>query len=190
MDSGIMRQRKPLKLTVKEENNMEAIKALLTRRSIRKYTAQEVPKEITRELVNAGMHAPSARNHQPWHFVVVDKREILDALSVAHPHAKMLQQATLAILVCGDKSIQEAEGYIVQDCSAATQNIMLAAHAHGLGSVWLGMYPREERMLKVSELLDIPDHILPVALIALGHPDEVKEAPDRYKTERIHWNKF
>ena len=169
---------------------MEAIKALLTRRSIRKYSAQEVPKEIIRELVNAGMHAPSARNHQPWHFVVVDKREILDALSVAHPHAKMLQQATLAILVCGDKSIQEAEGYIVQDCSAATQNIMLAAHAHGLGSVWLGMYPREERMLKVSELLAIPDHILPVALIALGHPDEVKEAPDRYKTERIHWNKF
>lgn len=169
---------------------MEAIKALLTRRSIRKYTSQAVPEEFIRELLNAGMHAPTARNLQPWHFVVVDKREIIDELSVAHPHARMLRQATLAILVCGDKKIQEADGYIIQDCSAATQNIMLAAHALGLGSVWLGMYPREERMQKVSELLEIPEHILPVALIAIGHPDEVKDSPDRYKEERIHWNKY
>ncbi len=169
---------------------MDTIKALLTRRSIRKYTPQAVPEELIRELLNAGMHAPTARNLQPWHFVVVDKREIINALSVAHPHARMLKQATLAILVCGDKKIQEADGYIIQDCSAATQNIMLAAHALGLGSVWLGMYPREERMQKVSELLEIPEHILPVALIAIGHPDEVKDSPDRYKEERIHRNKF
>ena len=169
---------------------MDAIKSILTRRSIRKYTAKQVSEDIIRDLLNAGMHAPSARNLQAWHFVVVDDRAILDALSIAHPYAKMLRQATLAILVCGDKNIQEVEGYIVQDCSAATQNIMLAAHAHGLGSVWLGMFPRQERMHKVSELLDIPENIMPVSLISIGYPDEEKEAPDRYIEERIHWNKY
>jgi len=182
---------KPLSPIVKEGRiKMDALNALLTRRSIRKYTSQAIPEEIIKKLLNAGMHAPTARNLQPWHYVIIDKREMLDKLSIAHPYAKMLKEATLAILVCGDKHIQEAEGYIIQDCSAATQNIMLAAHTLGLGSVWLGMYPREERMQKVSGLLDIPDHILPVALIAIGYPDEQKDAPDRYKTERVHWNKF
>lgn len=169
---------------------MDAIKNLLLRRSIRKYTDQPIPKEIVNSLLEAGMHAPTARNMQPWHFVVVDQRSILDELTVAHPYAKMLKQASLAILVCGDRKIQEMDGYIIQDCSAATQNIMLAAHAHGLGSVWLGMYPREERMREVGKLLSIPDHILPVSLISIGYPDEHREAPDRFKTDRIHFNKF
>jgi nitroreductase len=169
---------------------MDAIKAILTRRSIRKYTPQEVSEEVVRELVNTGMHAPTARNIQPWHFIVVNDRKMLDKLAIAHPFAKMLQQATLAILVCGDKKLQEAEGYIAQDCSAATQNIMLAAHANGLGSVWLGIFPREERIREVRKLLKIPDHILPISLISIGYPDEAKEAPERYKTERVHWNKF
>jgi len=169
---------------------MDAIKAIRTRRSIRKYKPTEVSEEVVNELVNAGMHAPTARNIQPWHFIVVNDRHLLDKLAIAHPYAKMLQQATLAILVCGDKKLQEAEGYIVQDCSAATQNILLAAHAHGLGAVWLGMFPREERIKKVSELLEIPDHILPVSLISIGYPDEQKEAPERFKKEKIHRNKF
>lgn len=169
---------------------MDAIKMLLGRRSIRKYLPEAIPGSLVRELLNAGMHAPSARNLQPWHFVVVDQREMLDKLAEAHPYATMLKQASLAILVCGDRNIQQADGYIVQDCSAATQNIMLAAHALGLGSVWLGMYPREERMKKVGELLKVPDHILPVSLISVGYPDEVKEAPERYRPERIHRNGF
>jgi nitroreductase len=169
---------------------MDAMKMLLGRRSIRKYLPKAIPGSLVRELLNAGMHAPSARNLQPWHFVVVDQREMLDKLAEAHPYAKMLKQASLAILVCGDRNIQQADGYIVQDCSAATQNIMLAAHALGLGSVWLGMYPREERMKNVGELLKVPDHILPVSLISVGYPDEVKEAPERYRPERIHRNGF
>jgi nitroreductase len=136
------------------------------------------------------MHAPTARNRQPWHFVVADDREIIDALSEAHPHAKMLREAQLAILVCGDRSLQEEDAYLVQDCSAATQNIMLAAHALGLGSVWLGMYPRSDRMENVGKLLELPDHILPVALISIGYPNEIKDAPERYIEERVHWNKF
>ncbi len=169
---------------------MDAIKAIQTRRSIRKYTGKTVNPEIIRQLLESGMYAPTARNIQPWHFIVVDEREMLDKLSVAHPYAKMLREAPLAILVCGDKRLQEADGYIIQDCSAATQNIMLAAHALGLGSVWLGMYPREERMQAVSGLLGIPGHILPVSLISIGYPAEEKEAPSRYRTERIHHNSF
>jgi len=169
---------------------MDTQKAILTRRSIRKYTSQTISDDLIRDLIEAGVHAPSARNIQPWHFIVVTERTMLDKLAIAHPYAKMLKQATLAILICGDKQLQEAEGYIVQDCSAATQNILLSAHAHGLGAVWLGMFPREERIRKVSELLEIPAHILPVSLISIGYPDEHKEAPDRYKTERIHLNKF
>lgn len=169
---------------------MDAIKNLLGRRSIRKYTSQSITENIIHELLNAGMHAPTARNRQPWHFVVANERKTIDALSEAHPYAKMLREAPLAILVCGDRTLQEEDAYLVQDCSAVTQNIMLAAHAKGLGSVWLGMYPRNERMDKVGALLELPDHILPVALISIGYPDEIKEAPDRYKQERVHWNKF
>ena len=169
---------------------MDTQKAILTRRSIRKYTDKIISEELIRDLIEAGLHAPSARNIQPWHFIVVTDRGILDELAIAHPYGKMLRQATLAILVCGDKQLQDVEGYIVQDCSAVTQNILLSVHAHGLGAVWLGMFPREERIKAVSKLLEIPGHILPVSLISIGYPDEHKEAPDRYKTEKIHRNKF
>ena len=169
---------------------MDTQKAILTRRSIRKYTDTAVSDELIRNLLDAGMHSPTARNIQPWHFIVVTDRLILDKLALAHPYAKMLNQATLAILICGDKKLQETEGYIVQDCSAATQNILLSAHAHGLGAVWLGMFPREERIQKVSKLLEIPGHILPVSLISIGFPDEQKEAPERFKADRVHYNKF
>ena len=169
---------------------MDALQAILKRRSIRKYIDKTVPENIVKELLNAGMHAPSARNLQPWHFVVVDKREVLDQLAIVHPYAKMLKQASLAILVCGDRNIQEMDGYIIQDCSAVTQNIMLAAYANDLGSVWLGMYPREERMKGVAELLDLPEHILPVSLISIGYPDETKDAPERFRSDRIHYNAY
>ena len=169
---------------------MEANKAILKRRSIRKYTDKPIPESTVKDLLNAGMHAPSSRNLQPWHYVVINERHVLDELAVLHPYAKMLKQATLAILVCGDRQLQEIDGYIIQDCAAATQNILLSAHAQGLGAVWLGIYPREERMQDVTKFLDIPDHILPVSLISIGYPDEQKDAPDRYNTDRIHYNKF
>lgn len=169
---------------------MDAINTILSRRSIRKYTNRPVPQEVINTMLNAAMHAPTARNIQPWHFVVVDKRATLDLLAEVHPYAKMLKEATLAILVCGDKKLQEMDGYIVQDCSAATQNILLAAHASGLGAVWLGMYPREKRMEDVGRVLNIPEHILPVSLISIGYPDESKESPERFKADRVHNNEF
>lgn len=169
---------------------MDALDNIFGRRSIRKYTNKPVAKDDVRKLLEAGMHAPTAKNIQPWHFIVIDRRELLDELSVAHPYATMLKQASLAILVCGDRHLQDMDGYLVQDCSAATQNIMLAAHALGLGSVWLGMYPREDRMYGMGKLLKVPAHILPVALISIGYPDETRPAPDRYNNDRIHYNKF
>jgi len=169
---------------------MDALKNILSRRSIRKYVDKPIAEEIVYDLLNTAMHAPTANNLQPWHFIQVNDRDLIDELAVVHPYAKMLKQANLAILVCGDRRIQELDGYLIQDCSAATQNILLAAHAHGLGAVWLGMYPREERIKDISKLLDIPDHILPVALISIGYPDEKKAAPGRYKADRIHFNKF
>lgn len=169
---------------------MDTLETIYTRRSIRKYSSEIIPQETVEELLHAAMHAPTARNIQPWHFVIIDERALLDELADVHPYAKMLKEATLAILVCGDKKLQDMDAYIVQDCSAATQNILLAAHANGLGAVWLGMYPREKRMQDVGKVLHIPDHILPVSLISIGYPAETRPAPERYKAERVHLNGF
>ena len=122
---------------------MNTTTAILQRRSIRKYIDKPVPKEYVDELLKAAMYAPSARNSRPWAFIISDERPILDGLSELHPYAKMLKEATLAILVCGDLSIDKEIGYLAVNCAAATQNILLSACANGLGSVWLGVYPRE-----------------------------------------------
>jgi nitroreductase len=121
-------------------------------------------------------------------MVVISRREILDRIPAFHPYSAMLREAPLALLVCGDRQVQPLEGYWVQDCSAATQNILLAAHALGLGAVWLGVYPREERMRGMCELLDLPREVTPLSLIALGWPDEKKEPADRFDPKKIHYN--
>ena len=130
------------------------------------------------------MAAPSARNTRPWHFVVVRGRERLDALAEAHPHAAMLRQATLCIAVLGDP--EPMGEYWIQDCAAATENILLAATAQGLGSCWLGMHPRQERKDAVRPLLGIPDSMEILSLIALGHPAEKKEPRTQYDESRVH----
>jgi len=169
---------------------MEIIEGILTRRSIRKYTHQEITKEQIYEVVKAGMYAPSARNQQPWHFVIVDDSELLNKISKIHPYAKMLTEAKWAIIVCGDEQLELSKGYWVVDCSAATQNILLAAHGLGLGAVWLGLYPREERKNAIKDLFQFPDNIQPLSLISIGYPNEEKELPERFKKERIHPNQW
>ncbi len=167
---------------------MTVLETILTRRSIRKYIQKEVPAELIDKLLQAAMYAPTARNTQSWHFVVVTDRTMLDTLAVVHPYAKMLKYAPLAVLVCGDKSIEDSEAYLNQNCSAATQSMMLAAHALGLGSVWLGVYPKAERIDPIRQLLKLPDHILPISLVSIGWPDEVRETPDRFDRTKIHFN--
>ncbi|HNW98643.1 MAG TPA: nitroreductase family protein [Bacteroidales bacterium] len=169
---------------------MDAIENILTRRSIRKFSSQKVEKEKIDLLLKAAMYAPSARNTQSWQFVVVTKRETLEAIRKVHPHASMLAEATLAIMVCADKSYEPIEAFCNQNCSAATLNILLAAHAQGLGSVWLGVYPREERVKNITELFKLPENIFPVSIVALGYPNETKGDPNRFLPERVHYEKW
>jgi nitroreductase len=169
---------------------METIKAISTRRSIRQFKSQQVADELIEKLLRAGMQAPSARNFQPWHFVVATDRKMLDKIPLVHPYAEMMYQATLAILVCGDLNLEKSVEYCAINCAAATQNILLAAHDSGLGAVWLGVYPREERTDGLKILFSIPDDIIPISLIACGYPAEELAAEDRFKKERIHKNQW
>lgn len=160
------------------------IQTIYARRSIRKYTDVPVSEEQIETILKAAMAAPSASNKKPWHFVVVTRREKLDELAERHPYGKMLFQATLCIAVCGDTTI--SPDYWVQDCSIASTNILLAVTALGLGAVWLGVYPREDRLPAVCEVLGLPEHVIPLNLISIGHPGEEKEARTQYDIERIH----
>jgi len=161
----------------------ELIQTIFSRRSIRKYTAESVSEADIKTLLEAAMAAPSASNNKPWHFVVVTERETLDALAKAHPYGKMLAQAPLCIAVCGDPVISD---YWEQDCSAATENLLLAGTALGLGAVWLGVYPREQRITFTRQILSIPENIVPLNLISIGHPAEDKEPRTQYDEARVH----
>ena len=169
---------------------MDAMEAILTRRSIRKFKSQVVSDDLITQLLKAAMYAPSAGNQQPWHFIVVKDRAFLDEITKIHPYAQMLNEAPLAIAICGDIEKQIHEGYWVQDCSAATENLLLAAHALGLGGVWLGAHPREERVAGLRKILHIPDKIIPLCVIAIGYPAEEKPPAERFFPERIHHDKW
>ncbi len=170
---------------------MDALTCLLTRRSVRRYSDRPVPRPVIEDVIRYAMYAPSAKNCRPWHFVVIDQRELLDAVADFHPYAKMLHTAPCAVAVCGDETQSNTPEYWPIDCAAAAQNLLLAAHAHGLGAVWLGIYPRPERMESLSELLNLPSHIHPLTLISLGYPDkEVASVPERFNPDRLHFNGF
>lgn len=161
---------------------------IFTRRSIRKYTGEKVPYELINSLLLAGMHAPSAVNKQPWHFVVLDDQKVFEEIIAVHPHAGMLRGASHAILVCGDLKLQHDDGYWIVDCGAVTENILLAAHAQGLGACWIGIHPREVRKEALTRLLDLPAHVVPFALISLGYPAEKKAQADRFTPSKVHYN--
>lgn len=163
---------------------------IFRRRSIREYTGKKVSDELVEKVLRAGMAAPSAGNQQPWHFIVIDDREILNKIPKVHPYSKMLKNASHAIVVCGDVSLQRYEGYWVQDCSAATQNMLLMATELGLGSVWLGVYPVEERVAGIEQLFNLPEGVIPLSIISIGYPAETKEPADRFNPSRVHKNKW
>ena len=164
--------------------------AIYKRRSIRRYLGKTVPEELIKKILKAGMNAPSAGNEQPWHFVWVDDREILDQIPKFHPHSKMLYEAPAAIVVCADISDVKYPEYWAQDCSAATQNILLAIADLDLGGVWLGVYPREDRVKKLQALFLMPENIIPFSIIALGYPAEQKPLKDIYDPYRIKHNSW
>ncbi len=162
----------------------------LTRRSIRKYEDKQIELKALEELIRIGMSAPSAGNQQPWEFIIIDDREKLDKIPDIHPYSEMIKDAPAAILICGTPQTCKYKDYWVQDCSAATQNILLAINALGLGGVWLGIYPLEERITGMRNLLDIPESITPFALISLGYPNEELKYIDRFDSKRIHKNNW
>ena len=166
------------------------LKNILSRRSIRKYTEKEISNEDILTIIKAGMHAPSAVNKQPWHFIVFKDQNIIEKIIEVHPNAGMLRNAPVAILICGDEELAHAPAYISCDCSAATQNMLLAAHAMEIGAVWIGIYPREHRIATLKEIFRLPRNIVPFSVISLGYPAEKKEMADRYKKERIHFDQW
>lgn len=164
------------------------IQNIMTRTSIRAYTDQAIGKDTIEAILKAGMAAPTAVNAQPWHFVAVTNRAILDSLATSNPNARMLHQAPLAIVVCGDitKTLEgKGREFWIQDCSAATENILLAAHAYGLGAVWTAAYPIDDRMASISTTLQLPETIVPLCAIIIGHPAENPEPKDKWKEENV-----
>jgi nitroreductase len=167
---------------------MEAMEAILSRRSIRKYTPDPVPEEAIRRLLEAAMAAPSAGDERPWHFVVITDKAAFAAIPAFHPYAQCVPKASAAILVCADLALSKypPTEWWPQDCSAATQNILLAAHATGLGAVWLGVHPVRTRIDGARALFGLPETIIPFSLVVLGIPAARKEREHRFDPARIH----
>jgi nitroreductase len=160
------------------------------RRSIRKFTDRLGEKDKINLLLEAAMYAPSSANKQPWHFIVIDDRKMFLKIMEINPHSRMLETASHAILVCGDLTAQHGNGYWVADCGAATQNILLSATAIELGTCWFGIYPREDRMAAIKQLLSLPSHVEVFSCIAIGYPAEEKSTPERFDAEKIHFNSW
>lgn len=165
---------------------------LFNRRSVRAYEARPVEEAVVHDLLEAAMAAPSARRGDPWHFIVVRDPARLYAIAQGLPNGKMLEQAPLGIVVCGDQNAAcgQALSYLLQDCSAAIENLLLAATALGLGAVWLGVHPREDRILHLSHLFKLPEHIVPVAVVAAGWPAERHEPRTRFDATHVHDEKW
>jgi nitroreductase len=169
---------------------MEVLDAIWNRRSIRQYTMDQVTDDQISSLLKAAMYAPSAVNKQPWHFIVFRDKTTFKKITEKHPNASMLLQASAAILVCWDERLQHDTGYGPVDCAAATQNILLAAYSMGIGSVWVGLYPRLPRMEGIQEIFKLPPEIKGFCIVSLGFPAEKKLQPQRFNPERIHFEKW
>lgn len=168
------------------------IENLFARRSIRQYTDEPVSDEQIRILLEAAMAAPSAGNRKPWHFIVVRDRAIREQIAASHPYAKMAAQAPVCIVPCGQPSLSFADrpDFWIQDLSAATENILLAATALGLGSVWCGVYPNQDRVVEARRILGIPEDVIPLCYVPIGHPAEHKEPRTQYDETRVHWERW
>ena len=166
---------------------------IATRTSVRSYdTSREVTDAEVEQLLRAGMAAPTAVNAQPWEFIVVKDRDTLKALAAAHPNSQMSPSAGCAIVVCGtDNGLQgEAKEFWVQDCAAASENILLAAHAMGMGAVWCGAYPIQKRVDAIRAVLGIPDGVTPLNIINIGHIKAPSRPKDKWKPQKIHRGKW
>jgi nitroreductase len=169
---------------------MDILTAIKTRRSIRYYTDQPIADDVLSKLLEAAMYAPSAHNKRPWHFVVIRNREELARISEIQRYHKPIGRAACCIIVCGDESIQANHDLLLNDCSAATQNILLAVHELGLGAVWCGVTTGSDVTGYLKDKLPLPQSVVPISLVALGYPAEERKSDERFETSKIHFEKW
>ncbi|MFZ2756977.1 MAG: nitroreductase family protein [Atopobiaceae bacterium] len=166
------------------------MEAIFKRSSVRAFTDEPIPEEILHDLLHAGMSAPTANNARPWHFVLVTDKDVLESLP-ADPYTQATKNAQAAIVVCGDTEKDPMGGALTAvDCGAATENILVEAAGHGLGSVWYAAYPMEARMKHVRKALGLPDGILPYVVLPLGWPKKPLEERDRFDSSMVHENRW
>lgn len=169
------------------------VETILNRKSVRSFINKPVEKEKIDLILHSAMSAPSARNRQPWKFIVIDERGLLDELGNALPYAKMLLDTSLGIIVCGDLRDKEdttAQSFWVQDCSAATENILLAIQALGLGACWTGCYPREDRQKIVKDILNLPEGVIPLCVIPIGYSEKETPIVNKWNEDNIWYNQI
>lgn len=178
------------KQSAQDGQDAGAIENIMTRTSIRDYQPRPVEDEKIEQMLRAAMAAPSAGNKQPWRFIVIKDKNTLQAISANFNTMKMAQKAPLAIVVCGDLTATydgEGTGYWIEDASAATENMLLAAHSLGLGAVWCGVYPLTERVELLKKMLNIPDDVIPLNVVPIGYPAESPEPKDKWNPDDIHY---
>ncbi len=171
----------------------DTLKTIFSRKSVRTFQNDPVSKEKLEMLVRAGMAAPTAVDKRPWEFIVITDRTVLNRLADALPYARMARQAAAGIVVAGDTRKQwggSDSSYWIMDCSAATENILLAAESMGLGAVWTAVYPEDSRTHTVRKILGIPGHIIPLNFIPVGIPQGKEKPKDKYNPAQVHWNKW
>ena len=169
----------------------EIVDILFSRRSIRQFTTEPVDHETLVLLLQAAMAAPTACNSQPWEFIVVTEPQVLQAIRSSFLFARY--NAPAAIVVCGNVRIANnsaAREHWIQDCSAATENILIAAAGLGLGAVWIGVYPYPSKIKPIAEALGIPEHVIPLSMVMIGHPAEPKEPRTQYDEHRVYWQRY
>lgn len=165
--------------------------SIFTRRSVRTYTGEKIPPEKIEKILRAGMQAPSARNKQPWEFIVLtDSEKIVDASNFS-PYGKSAASADAIIVVLANmKDTDNDTRWFPQDLGACTQNILLQTEEEELGAFWIGIYPNEDRMQPVVDYFNLPEHLIPYSLVSIGYPKQKNTFIDRYVKEKIHWNKY
>ena len=180
------------KIKIMSPTTNDKLQFIFGRRSIRVYDPVEVNETAVTQLLQAAMAAPSAVTRDPWRFVVIRNKETLSTIAAALPNGGMLATAPLGIVVCGDlEAAHDCQlSYLLQDCSAAIENLLLCAHVLGLGACWLGVHPREDRVQKLREILQLPAPVIPIAAISIGHPGEAKEPRTRFNCDYVHWEKW
>lgn len=173
-----------------KNSKMDVITAITTRSSIRKFTNQEIDIETIDTVLNAGFCAPSAKNKRPWHFILVRKKNVLFEISNINSNHKMVQEAACCIIICGDKIVEGINEFLIEDCSAAIQNMLLAINGLGLGGVWCGIHTGGNVYKRIIEIIELPEKVIPIGMIAIGYPAEQKKGIYRFERSKVHYEKW